>query len=328
MTSETASYQKENIVEPGENDVMFGRGGGTNNHSGNIKFRKLCMQNKFKYLAASKVDKPKVAREVVAIWRNQDPPGRFITKASRDNSKGQETLWRDVGDQKAREKASQCLRERTPEVMPFLQQLQKQGSGQVPQSQPENYSTIDLNEFDNAAIAVALLNKQVNGEESPLLTAYLKKIAEAPKDDEMSLDENASVTAIAKAIFKNSNNDSDDMSIVEFLQSDDKLIGDLDSIFSDAMSKYSWARSFNMDPDQMTTHSLGRIGVIPETIESGQQADYAKSNNGSESLLSEVRSVSSSMSRASKMKAAKKGSNMSMLSELTDMTGTFSNLDI
>ena len=62
MTSETVPYQKENIEEPGENDVMFGRGGGTNNHSGNIKFRKLCFENKFKYLAASKVDKPKVAQ--------------------------------------------------------------------------------------------------------------------------------------------------------------------------------------------------------------------------------------------------------------------------
>ena len=91
---------------------------------------------------------------------------------------------------------------------------------------------MELHEFDNAAIAVALLNKQVDGEESPLLTEYLKKIAEAPKDDEMSLDENASVTAIAKAIFKNSNTDSEDMSLVEFLQSDDKLTGDLDSIFS------------------------------------------------------------------------------------------------
>ena len=118
---------------------MFGRGGGTNNHSGNIKFRKLCLDNKFKYIAASKVDKPKVAREVVAIWRKQDPPGRFLTKASRDKSKGQETLWRDVGDQKAREKASQCLRERTPEVKPFLQQLQKQGYGHVPQSRVSFY---------------------------------------------------------------------------------------------------------------------------------------------------------------------------------------------
>lgn len=53
--------------------------------------------------------------EVVQIWRALDPPGRFLTKT--DASQGDESLWHDVGDKKAREKASQCLRERTPDVV-------------------------------------------------------------------------------------------------------------------------------------------------------------------------------------------------------------------
>lgn len=58
------------------------------------------------------------------MWRSLDPPGRYLTKT--DASQGDDSLWHDVGDKKAREKASQCLRERTPDVMPFVKQLQEQ----------------------------------------------------------------------------------------------------------------------------------------------------------------------------------------------------------
>jgi len=355
MSSGNSFFQKENIAEPGKNDVMFGRGGGTNNHNGNIKFRKLCYEHKFRYLAASKVDKPKVAREVVGLWRQQIPPGRFLTKAAKNKSKGHEISWHDVGDQKAREKASQCLRERTTDVIPFIQQLQKQGSGlnqrQMPTgelpistSQAENRIEETLYDFDTAAIAVALLNKQIQGEESPLLTRYLKKLAEAPNDDDMSIDENASVTAIAKALFKNVKPDDDEMTFTDFLQSGETLCGDLDSIFTDTMSKCSWVKPFQLDTDMMSTHSLGRIGENSKVNDMhfpsfNQKYKYAKSNNSTMSMLSEItdiledgksypRSVTTNSSRAAKMKAGKKESNMSMLSELTDMTENFSHFDI
>ena len=163
-----------------EHDVLMGRGGGTNNYIGNVKFRKLVQQHKLRYLACPKVDKPKVAKEVVYIWRHQqNPPGRFLARKEEDNSEeGDDTeesgsgsaahelveavvaddkdkkggkmtkkskssktatsdptlvttsrtgmgrvLWYDVGDKKANAKASQCLRERTPDVVPYLQQL-------------------------------------------------------------------------------------------------------------------------------------------------------------------------------------------------------------
>eukprot|EP00547_Thalassionema_nitzschioides_P005337 CAMPEP_0194209934 /NCGR_PEP_ID=MMETSP0156-20130528/7891_1 /TAXON_ID=33649 /ORGANISM="Thalassionema nitzschioides, Strain L26-B" /LENGTH=307 /DNA_ID=CAMNT_0038937197 /DNA_START=57 /DNA_END=980 /DNA_ORIENTATION=+ len=107
------------VESPGINDVMCGRGGGTNNHIGNIRFRQLINDHKLRYLAAPKVDKPKVAMEVVQLWRKLDPPGRFLAK------KGGETFWQEVGDKRAREKASQCLRERTAVVMPFVRALQE-----------------------------------------------------------------------------------------------------------------------------------------------------------------------------------------------------------
>jgi hypothetical protein len=103
---------------------LLASGGGTNNHIGNIRFRQLVNEHKFRYLAASKIDKPRVAMEVVHLWRSLDPPGRYLTKT--DPSQGDDSLWHDVGDKKAREKASQCLRERTPDVIPFVKQLQEQ----------------------------------------------------------------------------------------------------------------------------------------------------------------------------------------------------------
>ena len=128
-------YPTTNITHPGPNDILLGRGGGTNQHSGNVKFRKLVATHKLRYLAATKADKPSVARDVVREWRSMDPPGRFLAKVDgsstedddntnyNNNSSGgmddsdrggdnNIAVWYDVGEKKAREKASQCLRER------------------------------------------------------------------------------------------------------------------------------------------------------------------------------------------------------------------------
>eukprot|EP00797_Seminavis_robusta_P004619 Sro12_g009230.1 n/a (646) ;mRNA; r:44372-46309 len=85
-----------------------------------------------RYLACSKIEKPNVAREVVELWRKLDPPGRFLArkedttgKKGDDGGSGQ-VVWVEVPDKKAREKASQCLRERTPDVVPYIRQLREQ----------------------------------------------------------------------------------------------------------------------------------------------------------------------------------------------------------
>jgi len=91
-----------------------------------------------RYIAASKIDKPRIAREVVKIWRDQSPPGRFLMKANIDDDSGSEDSWYDIGDGKAREKASQCLRERTPDVIPFVRKLKG-----FPIIKPENENAYD-----------------------------------------------------------------------------------------------------------------------------------------------------------------------------------------
>lgn len=100
--------QMMGIEFPGPHDCVLGRGRGASSHIGNVTFRALIKQFKPKYEAASRVDKPKVAAEVVSIWRNMSPPGRFLVQCRTTNR----SVWNDVGDRKARQKASQSLRER------------------------------------------------------------------------------------------------------------------------------------------------------------------------------------------------------------------------
>ena len=57
------------IHEVGTHDVLCGRGAKANNNEGNKLFRQLVKQHKIRYIAAAKVDKPNVAREVVILWR-------------------------------------------------------------------------------------------------------------------------------------------------------------------------------------------------------------------------------------------------------------------
>jgi hypothetical protein len=72
------------------------------------------------YMAASKVDKPKVARDVVMKWKQLSPPGRFLARREgKGSTKG--CLWYEVDDKKAREKTSQCLREISSCVPPVIE---------------------------------------------------------------------------------------------------------------------------------------------------------------------------------------------------------------
>lgn len=96
------------------NDVLCGRGGLTNHHPGNIFFRQLVRQRQEMYLRASKRDKASVAKSIVETIRNLNPPGRFLKKKA-DNS-SEEGVWCEIGNRKAREKTSQALRERAPEL--------------------------------------------------------------------------------------------------------------------------------------------------------------------------------------------------------------------
>jgi len=106
-----------NIETPGKNDCLCGRGGGTNHHPGNKKYRKLVDCKKAVYLASARNDKPNVSLGVVHIWRAMNPPGRFLEQDKETK------LWNDIGDEKAREKTSQALREKAP--APYVKKKEK-----------------------------------------------------------------------------------------------------------------------------------------------------------------------------------------------------------
>lgn len=105
------------IVQPGiggpidssgitDNDVLLGRGAFFDRHPGNIQFRKIAVENRkiYYYHSSKKIEKTFCGAKVVAIIRNLNPSGRFL-------SKNNEGYWEEVGDVKARKKAVQALRD-------------------------------------------------------------------------------------------------------------------------------------------------------------------------------------------------------------------------
>mmetsp|Transcript_93217 Transcript_93217/g.269205 ORF Transcript_93217/g.269205 Transcript_93217/m.269205 type:complete len:694 (+) Transcript_93217:27-2108(+) len=106
MPAATAKPSKKPVGEPTQHDVLFGRGGMTNGHLGNRRFRDIIALHRPDYIRASKMDKPNVARRIVRAIRTGNPPGRFLKK-------GDDGKWYDVGDRTAAEKTSQGLRERS-----------------------------------------------------------------------------------------------------------------------------------------------------------------------------------------------------------------------
>jgi len=96
----------EPIPAPTTHDVLFGRGGMTNGHPGNRRFRDIIALHRPDYIQATKMDKPNVARKIVRAIRSGNPSGRFLRK-------GTHNMWVDVGDKVAAEKTSQGLRERS-----------------------------------------------------------------------------------------------------------------------------------------------------------------------------------------------------------------------
>lgn len=118
-------FELPGLVDPGTqgisayetNDVLCGRGGGTNQHYGNVVFRHLVDTYREQYLRSKKNDKPFISRSIVKSIRDRN--GRFLKK---DEASG---LYFEIGDNEAREKASQALRQRAPERKRELEEKDK-----------------------------------------------------------------------------------------------------------------------------------------------------------------------------------------------------------
>jgi len=132
------------IKEPGNNDCLTGRGGGTNYHPGNIKYRYMVEDNKAAYKAATRSSKSTMSMKIVQDWRSLEPPGRFL------KFNEQTGLWDDVGDEEARGKVSQALREKrasklVPESSMHVGRLERTvtqantGETAAPPTEPDNH---------------------------------------------------------------------------------------------------------------------------------------------------------------------------------------------
>jgi len=129
--STNAATQQVLIHTPRTSDVLFGRGGGTNTHAGNRLFRDLINAHRRDYLKARKNDKPAITQRILEMVK-EGHGGRFLKKApfsaggGSNKKKGDGegsvvgTGWHEVADSSAREKISQALRQRAPELKKLI----------------------------------------------------------------------------------------------------------------------------------------------------------------------------------------------------------------
>jgi len=119
VSSQNIQPDAGGLIEcPNMNDVLSGRGGRINNHSGNLYYRTLVNNYKHNYLDKNtkKLDKVKIANQIVMLIRTTNPPGRFL-KQDKDTK-----CWKEIGDEKARKKAGQAMRENAPETRRDLEE--------------------------------------------------------------------------------------------------------------------------------------------------------------------------------------------------------------
>lgn len=88
--------------EPGEDDVLLGRGAQANTHSGNVRFRQVVAEHQPHYVEAKKEEKEGIARTILSQIHKRG--GKFLAKSD-------EGQWYEVEEKKALLKTSQALRE-------------------------------------------------------------------------------------------------------------------------------------------------------------------------------------------------------------------------
>jgi len=94
---------KSYSVEPKDDDVLYGKGGGIYKHPGNIKFRNKALELRSWYEQSDNEEKTAISK--VLLKSVTDNGNRFLEK-------GDDGLWHVVNEEGARYKASQALREK------------------------------------------------------------------------------------------------------------------------------------------------------------------------------------------------------------------------
>ena len=161
-STQAVPYDKSKAIAPSQagikfysrNDVLCGRGGGTNVHPGNKRFRDLINANRRAYLKARKNDKPSISRSIVRTIRQMN--GRFLKK---DEKLG---LWFEIGDDGAREKTSQALRQRAPEMKKILFEDEKRMQREQLARQQQQAALMQRSFMNNQSTNSSMNNNNTN----------------------------------------------------------------------------------------------------------------------------------------------------------------------
>lgn len=100
-----SKYDKmQAILRPTPEDILAGRGGGTNRHDGNIRFRAEARKLRIVYKDEETDRRTKYVLSQELVTRVKQYGGRFLEK-------GHDGKWYEMDEKSARKKASQVLRE-------------------------------------------------------------------------------------------------------------------------------------------------------------------------------------------------------------------------
>jgi hypothetical protein len=154
----------EYISDIKPDDVLSGRGGATNSHSGNRSFRSLVKRYQEQYLRAKKRDKPAVASLIVEAIRVKH--GRFLRRI--DTTRQGQVLWIDIGDDRAREKTCQALREGAP----ALRRKRKSSSVDEEDTKQSDYKETDAGLSSSSSIERTASGEQGGARARPLRTPF------------------------------------------------------------------------------------------------------------------------------------------------------------
>jgi hypothetical protein len=125
-STDSDSTKSIGILHYSDKDVLSGRGGGTNLHSGNRYYRELILSQCPAYEDASKMMKPEISRQIVVNIHKRG--GRFLRKSKTDG------IYYEIEECKAREKTSQALRHRSFELRNVLDPKRAKMNGRCQKS--------------------------------------------------------------------------------------------------------------------------------------------------------------------------------------------------
>ncbi|CAJ1937714.1 unnamed protein product [Cylindrotheca closterium] len=132
-------------VEPSSDDVLCGRGGLTNHHPGNKRFRSIVKQYQQEYLRADRGKKASFGHKIYSEIQSHQgrflqriPKGRSNNNNNKNSAASKLKQWYDIGKVRAIAKICQALREDAPTIRGGKRQQNRSQQQQNEQHQPQD----------------------------------------------------------------------------------------------------------------------------------------------------------------------------------------------